>query len=70
MNTPTDESKMMTLLVKPLERELLDLFCEQDGRSSRSAIVRKMIVQEAERRGININDVAMTLTTVGAGPAS
>jgi hypothetical protein len=70
MTTPTDESKMMTLLVKPLERELLDLFCEQDGRSSRSAIVRKMIVQEAERRGININDVAMTLTSVEAGPAS
>ena len=64
MTTPTDESKMMTLLGKPLERELLDLFCEQDGRSSRSAIVRKMIVQEAERRGININDVAMTLSAI------
>ena len=69
MTTPTDESKMMTLLVKPLERELLDLFCEQDGRSSRSAVVRKMIHQEAERRGINPNDVAMTLTAI-EGPAS
>ncbi len=69
MTTPTDESKLMTLLVKPLERELLDLFCEQEGRTSRSAIVRKMIHQEAERRGINVNDVAMTLT-VEAGPAS
>lgn len=70
MTTPTDESKLMTLLVKPLERELLDLFCEQDGRSSRSAIVRKMIVQEAERRGININDVAMAMTAGQPAQAS
>jgi hypothetical protein len=53
MTTPTDERKLMTLLVHPAERTLLDLICKQDGGASRSAIVRKLITQEAERRNID-----------------
>lgn len=54
-----DRSNMMTLLVNPAERTLLDLICEQDGGASRSSIVRKLIAQEAHRRNIEAPAVVM-----------
>lgn len=59
--TATDDRKLMTLLVNPSERELLDKICKQDGGASRSAIVRKLIAQEAQRRNIQPNQTAMQL---------
>lgn len=64
--TTTNGRNLMTLLVKPSERELLDLICEQDGGASRSAVVRKLIAQEAQRRNIN----GSTLTERQPAPVS
>jgi hypothetical protein len=53
MTSPTNDRNLMTLRVTPFERALLDLICEQEGRSTRSSLVRKLILEEAERRNIS-----------------
>ncbi len=58
------ETTLMTLLVTPLDRALLNLICEQDGRAAMSATVRRLIRQEADRRGID--PATVTLPTMEA----
>lgn len=65
METLTDRRKLMTLLIKPAERDLLDQICEQEGGTSRSAVVRKLIAQEASRRNIN----GASMINAGSEPA-
>lgn len=57
----TAPSKMIltTLLVTPLDRALLDEFCRQDGDTPMAAVVRKLIRQEADRRGIDASTVVL-----------
>lgn len=50
--TPNNGRSLMTLLVTPLDRMLLNRIGEQDGDAAMSATIRKLIRQEAERRGI------------------
>ena len=70
MTTPTTDRNLMTLLVSPFERGLLDAICEQEGGASRSAVMRKMIKQEADRRNIDVSAVASTLTAGQPAQAS
>jgi hypothetical protein len=63
MTTPTQDGKPTSFYLSKLERTLLEHICSQEGpRTSRSDVVAKMIVQDAERRNIDVNAVAMTLT--------
>mgnify|MGYP000865174254 CR=1 FL=1 len=52
VQTPNNGRSLMTLLVTPLDRLLLNRIGEQDGDAAMSATIRKLIRQEAERRGI------------------
>lgn len=60
MTTPTQEGSPTTLWLTPLERALLDKISEQEGRTSKSAIMRKLIVEDCVRRNIDINAVMLT----------
>lgn len=63
MTTLMQDGKPTSFYLSELERTLLEHIREQEGpRTSKSAVVAKMIVQDAERRNIDVNAVAMTLT--------
>ena len=63
MTTLTQGGKPTSFYLSELERALLEHIRQQEGhRTSSSAVVAKMIVQDAERRNIDVNAVAMTLT--------
>ncbi len=63
MTTLTQGGKPTSFYLSELERTLLEHIRKQEGpRTSNSALVAKMIVQDAERRNIDVNAVAMTLT--------
>jgi hypothetical protein len=65
MTTLIQDGKPTSFYLSELERTLLEHIRIQEGhRTSKSAVIAKMIVQDAERRGININDVAMTITAI------
>jgi hypothetical protein len=62
MTTPTQGGKPTSFYLSELERALLEHIRQQEGhRTSSSAVVAKMIVQDAERRNIDVNAVAMTI---------
>ena len=66
MTQPTrQDTTLMTLLVTPMDRAMLNAICEQDGGAAMSATVRRLIRQEADRRGINASTI--TLPAVEAG---
>lgn len=48
MTTSTQEGKPISTWLFDREIELLDRICEHEGRTSRSAIMRKLIVKEAK----------------------
>ncbi len=59
MTTQLQDGKPTSFYLSALEMALLEHIQRQEGpRTSRSAIVAKMIVQDAKRRGISIDDVA------------
>ena len=63
MTTPTQGGKPTSFYLSELERALLEHIRQQEGhRTSSSAIVAYLIMQDAARRNIDINSVAMTLT--------
>lgn len=71
MTTSIQGGKVTSFYLSELERKLLEHIHKQEGpRVSKSTIVAKMIVQDAERRGISINDVASTLTAGQPAQAS
>ena len=57
VQTQSSGRNLMTLLVTPLDRLLLNRIGEQDGDAAMSATVRRLIREEANRRGIT-GDVA------------
>lgn len=63
MTTSIQGGKVTSLYLSELERTLLEHIRNQEGpRVSRSTIIAKMIVQDAERRNIDVNAVAQTIT--------
>jgi len=56
MTTPTQEGKPISTWMFDHEIELLDRIRQQEGRASRSAILRKLIVKEADRLNIVLPD--------------
>ena len=63
MTTLMQDGKPTSFYLSELERTLLEHIRIQEGpRVSKSTLVAKMIVQDAERRNIDVNAVAMTLT--------
>jgi len=56
MTTPTQEGKPISTWMFDHEIELLDRIRQQEGRASRSAILRKLIVKEADRLNIVLTD--------------
>jgi DNA-binding response OmpR family regulator len=71
MTTPTQGGKPTSFYLSELEQALLEHIRRQEGhRTSKSAIVAKMIVQDAERRNIDIDEVALTLTAGQPAQAS
>ena len=63
MTTSIQGGKVTSFYLSELERTLLEHIRIQEGpRVSKSTLVAKMIVEDAERRNIDVNAVAMTLT--------
>ena len=63
MTTSIQGGKVTSFYLSELERTLLEHIRNQEGpRVSRSTLVAKMIVQDAERRNIDVNAVAQTIT--------
>lgn len=64
MTTSLQDGRPTSFYLSALEIALLEHIQRAEGpRTSRSAIVAKMIMQDAERRGINVNDVAAVTAT-------
>ncbi len=66
--SPNDQnslSEFITLAASPTDKALLIAIANEDGDTSQSAIVRRLIRQEAKRRGITIP----TATTEVSQPA-
>lgn len=63
MTTSIQGGKVTSFYLSELERTLLEQIRNQEGpRVSKSTLVAKMIVQDAERRNIDVNAVAQTIT--------
>lgn len=71
MTASIQGGKVTSFYLSELERQLLEHISRQEGpRVSKSTIVAKMILQDAERRGIDINDVATAMTAGQPAQAS
>lgn len=51
---PLDET--VRFMLKPVDKELLRRLVEMDGDATMSATLRRLIRQEAERRGVQVED--------------
>lgn len=57
----TDSGNFITLAATPEDKAYLAAIARQDGNASQSATVRRLIRQEAARRGITVDEQPTTI---------